>query len=149
MKAPLSLILAATLGGATLAHAQEPEDFIKYREAMMKAMAGHSGAMSQIVRGKVSPEGHLQMHAKSLAELSSDIASLFPEGSDFGETEAKEEIWKEWDKFQQAADNAKQATATLAATVDSGDEAKIAAAFKDVGQACKGCHEDFRKEEEH
>lgn len=148
MKISLPIVLAAVIGGASLAHAEEPENFIKYREAMMKAMAGHSGAASQIVRGKVSPEGHLQMHAKSLEELASDIASLFPEGSDFGETEAKDDIWKDWDKFQKAADNTKQATAAFAAAVDTGDKAKIAATFKDVGQSCKSCHEKFRKDDD-
>lgn len=142
-----TLVIAALLGTAA-AHAEPPENYIKYRQAMMSAIGGHMGASTQIVRGKVMPEGHLAMHAQALAELNSDIAALFPEGSDFGETKAKDVIWQEWDKFQQAADQAKQATAVFADAVAGGDADTIAAAHKDVGQACKGCHEDFRQKDD-
>jgi cytochrome c556 len=142
------LLVAALLGTATVAQAEAPENYIKYRQAMMSAIGGHMGASTQIVRGKVSPEGHLAMHAKSLAELSRDIAALFPEGSDFGETKAKDAVWQDWDKFQQAADQAKQATAAFAEAVAGGDADAIAAAHKDVGKSCKGCHEDFRQKDD-
>jgi len=90
------LIIAALVASAAAVQAQEPEDYIKYRQAVMEAIGGHSGAASQIVRGKVSPEGALAMHADALAALNADLASLFPEGSDFGETRAKAEIWENW-----------------------------------------------------
>jgi cytochrome c556 len=142
-----TLVIAALLGTAAV-QAEPPENYIKYRQAMMSAIGGHMGASTQIVRGKVAPEGHLAMHARSLAELSTDIAALFPEGSDFGETKAKEVIWQDWDKFQEAADKTKQATAAFADVVAGGDADAIAAAHKDVGQTCKGCHEDFRQKDD-
>ena len=43
--------------------------------------------------GKVAPPGHLAMHANALRDLASDLAALFPEGSDFGETKARADIW--------------------------------------------------------
>ena len=143
----ITIAIAAVLGAAA-AHAEMPENYIKYRQAMMSAIGGHMGASTQIVRGKVTPEGHLAMHAKALAELTTDIAALFPEGSDFGETKAKDVIWQEWDKFQEAADKTKQATAAFADAVAGGDADTIAAAHKDVGQSCKGCPEDFRQKDD-
>jgi len=144
------LILSSTLllvcaGGAMAA---EPENYIKYRQAMMKAIGGHTAAASQIVRGKVAPEGHLLMHALALAELSKDITHLFPEGSDFGETQAKEEIWAEWAKFEEAAENSKNAAADFAAAAAGKDSRQIADAFKAVGKSCKGCHKDFRQKDD-
>jgi cytochrome c556 len=130
------------------ANAAEPENYIKYRQLVMKAIGGHMGASTQIVRGKVSPEGDLAMHATALAQLTSNLTRLFPEGSDFGETEAKPEIWDNWDKFEQAAGKAKQATAAFAEAVASGDAATIKATHQDVGKACKGCHEDFRQKDD-
>lgn len=141
-------LLAACLATTALAHAEEAENYIKYRQAMMEAIGGHMGAASQIVRGRVAPAGHLAMHANALAELTGDLPALFPQGSDFGETEAKAEIWDNWDKFQQAADQAKTATSAFAAAVAEGDADKIAAAHKEVGQACKGCHEEFRQKDD-
>ena len=87
-------------------------------------------------------------YGAALADLNADLTRLFPEGSDFGETKATEAIWADWAKFEQAADAAKDATAAFAAAVADGDSAKIAAAHKDVGQACKGCHEDFRQKDD-
>lgn len=140
----LVLLSAVTLMGISGVQAEEAENYIKYRQVVMKAIGGHTGAASQIVRGKVTPEGDLLMHAKALAELNSNITRLFPEGSDFGETKAKEEIWAQWDKFEQAAGNAEKATAAFSEAVTGGDAAQIAKAFKDVGKSCKGCHKDFR-----
>lgn len=133
---------------AAVAHAAEPEDYIKYRQAVMTAIGGHNGAASQIVRGKVSPPGALAMHADALAALSTDLASLFPEGSDFGETRAKAEIWSDRPAFEKAAADAKNATAAFAAAVGSGDAERIAAAYKDMGETCKGCHKEFREKDD-
>lgn len=139
---------AAMLFAAASANAQDPENYIKYRQAVMKAIGGHSGAASQIVRGNVSPEGALAMHAQALAQLNSDLTSLFPEGSDFGETRAKAGIWSDRAKFEQAASDAKNATAAFAEAVGSGDADRIGATFRKVGDACKGCHEDFRQKDD-
>jgi cytochrome c556 len=144
----IAIATAVLMAALTSANAEEPENYIKYRQAMMKAIGGHMAASAQIVRGRVSPDGDLAMHAKSLAALTAHLTRLFPEGSDFGETEAKEEIWDNWDKFEQAASKAKRATASFAEAVAGGDAGQIAAAHKEVGRACKGCHEDFREKDD-
>ena len=144
----LAIVGIALLTASQVSGAEEPENYIKYRQLMMKAIGGHMGASSQILRGKVSPQGHLAMHADALAALTTDITALFPEGSDFGETKAKAEIWDNWSQFEKAAADTKQATADFAAAVGSGDADRIKAAQKAVGKTCKGCHEDFREEDD-
>jgi cytochrome c556 len=144
----ISVIAALLIAASPAALAEEPEDYIKYRQAVMKAIGGHNGAASQIVRGKVSPEGALGMHANALAALSKDLTGLFPEGSDFGETRAKAEIWSDWAKFEKAAEDTRTATAAFAEAVAGGDADKIGTAFKAVGDACKGCHKDFREKDD-
>ena len=148
VKTFLSLITAALLAISANTQASEAENYIKYRQAMMKAIGGHMGAASQIMRGKVAPDGDLLMHALALAELNRNLTRLFPEGSDFGETKAKEEIWDQWAKFEQAAADAKQATADFAAAAGGGEPSQIANAFKAVGESCKGCHKDFRQKDD-
>jgi cytochrome c556 len=142
-KTALGLALATILtAGPALAEA--PENYIKYRQAVMSAIGGHMSASSQIVRGRVAPDGALAMHADALARLNADLAPLFPEGSDFGETKARESIWEDWQGFMDKADAARDATAAFAEAVASGDADSIQAAHRDVGRSCKGCHEDFR-----
>lgn len=134
----------AALLAAPIAGAENAEDYIKYRQAVMKAIGGHMSASSQIVRGKVSPEGALSMHADALARLNADLASLFPEGSDFGETKARAEIWDDWATFEKRANEARDATAAFAKAANTGDSDAILTAQRAVGDSCKGCHKDFR-----
>jgi cytochrome c556 len=140
-----AVIATALITATAAAQAEDPENYIDYRQAVMSAIGGHSGAAGQIVRGKVSPEGALAMHANALAALSADISGLFPEGSDFGETRAKEEIWSDRAAFDKAADDAKTATAAFAAAVAAGDKERIGASYRDVGESCKACHKEFRQ----
>lgn len=148
MKQYLVILIFGLLAAATASHAAAPENYIKYRQAMMKAVGGHMSASSQILRGKVSVDGDLAMHARALAGLNANLTRLFPEGSDFGETKAKEAIWEDWAKFEQAANAARDATAAFAEAAASGDTAQIKAAHKDVGKSCKGCHKDFRQKDD-
>mgnify|MGYP001554577842 FL=1 len=143
-----AVIAAALISATAAAQAEEPENYIKYRQAVMSAIGGHTGAAGQIVRGKVSPEGALAMHADALAALSADISSLFPEGSDFGETRAKEEIWSDRAAFDKAASDSKTATAAFAAAVATGDKERIGATYRDVGESCKACHKEFRQKKD-
>lgn len=126
----------------------DPESWIKYRQGSMKALGGHMAASAQLVRGKVAVEGHLTMHAQAIADITRDLLALFPEGSDFGETDAKESIWSEWDRFQELAEDSARAADELLQTVNAGDGGATGEAFKALGETCKACHKDFRLEEE-
>ncbi len=128
--------------------AEDAENYIKYRQNYMKALGGHMGSAAQIVRGKVSPEGQLLVHAEAIEALSKGITPLFPEGSDFGETEAKEEIWQKWEEFETAAGDSAMAATAFREAVASGDSAAAGEPFRALSDACKGCHKKFRVEEE-
>lgn len=147
----LSLWLAVPMLALSSAGSAQPEseDVIKYRQSYMKALGGHMGSAAQMVRGKVDPAGHLARHAQAIAALSEDITVLFPKGSDFGETEAKLEVWEDWDGFQKAAGKEKRASAEFLSAVEGSADAKsVGEAFKALSEACKGCHEKYRAEEE-
>ena len=133
--------------GALLAgpsQAEDAEAYIKYREKAMESASGHLGASAQIIQGKVALEAHLPGHAAALQALLSDIPSMFPPDSDFGETDAKPEIWQKRAEFEQAANTAKNAAETFAKAVEAGDKEAIGKAFDDLGASCKGCHKEFR-----
>ena len=136
--------IAAGIGAASAdGHS---ENVIKYRQNVMRAIGGHTGAIAAVVKGEVPFRGHVAAHADSLAAMSGSIVEMFPEGSTAGaETRAKAEIWQDWDDFVSAAGDLETATANLAQVVNGGgDAAAIEAAFGDVGKACGGCHRPFR-----
>ena len=72
---------------------------------------------------------------------------MWPPGTDngayAGKTRALPEIWTTWPEAGEKANALSEATAALAGVAGDGLGAlrsKIGA----VGQACKGCHDDFR-----
>ncbi|MEA3413780.1 MAG: cytochrome c, partial [Pseudomonadota bacterium] len=100
-------------------------------------------------RGKVGDrDDDLKSFATALTATTGDIPSMFPEGSDFGETDALEKIWEDWDAFEKAAKKADSEADALLKASESGDAKAVQKAFKDMSEACKGCHKKFRAEEE-
>jgi cytochrome c556 len=126
-----------------IAHAAEPEDIIKYRQSVMKAVGGHTGAAGAIVQGKVDYKSDLVEHAHALQVLTRDIPGLFPKDSDFGETRAR----KDRANFEKHAKDAKDKAEAFAKAAKGGDQKAIVASFKELGESCKACHKEFRKEE--
>lgn len=126
-----------------------PEDAKDYRQAIMSAMGGHVSAISMHVRGLVEDKGFLAKHAESLAATASELSRIFPPGSNVGDSDALPAIWDDPEAFAEAVARVEEATAAFNAAAASGDEEAIDATFRDVGAACRGCHDDFRKEHKH
>jgi cytochrome c556 len=132
---------------ASLASAATPDDVIQYRKAVMNTMAGHFGAIFLIFSGKVEFQDRLLSHAEALAAASEETVKLFPAGSGTGKTDALPLIWQEQERFQKAAADMKASSAALRDAIRSGDKAAIGKALKPAGDACKGCHDRYRKDE--
>lgn len=139
--------LVGALGLSTQALAvDEPENVIKYRQAVMKAIGGHMASIAGVVKGEVSYTDHVAIHANGINALSKAVTAVFPEGTDNGshKTAALPKIWEDWAGFEKAAQSLDTASANLASVAASGDKQKIAAAFGDLGKACGGCHKPYR-----
>lgn len=136
---PASLALALV---ALPAPAAEPENLIKYRQNVMSAQGGHMSAIAAILRNQVDYGTHLSTHAESLAATAALVGDIFPEDSALGETDALDAVWEKPDEFAEAVQRLETAAeAFRAAVADDGD---VDAAFRDLGGACKNCHDNFR-----
>lgn len=149
MRKGLVGLTAAAMAVSAVAVAETtPEDAKDYREAVMTSLKGHILAASMHVRGLVDDNGFLGKHAAGLANGAQEIEHVFPEGSAVGDSEALPAIWENPEDFAAAIDEAEKATAEFATAVEGGDKATIATAFREVGSACKGCHDRFRLDDE-
>ena len=138
---PIVLSLAAVLLLAP-AQAADPEDLVNYRKSVMRAIGGHNTAAVAIVRGQVPHSEHLQHHAEALLATSRMVGALFPPESASGDTDALALIWEQPEAFNAAvADTEAAAAALLTAITEGGD---VAAAIRDLGVSCRGCHQDYR-----
>ena len=155
---PLITLIALTVLGAPLLAAEMSVDgMIKYRQNVMTSLGGHVGAVDRLVRGQVPLMDQLEMHATAARDIARTVTTLFPADTippdaEFAgatvPTEALATIGEKPEDFDKAAQQAVDATEALVKAVQAGDETQLPAAFKRVGEACKGCHKDFRKEEE-
>lgn len=149
-KIRLSLVVAligCMAGTAVAVRAADPEDIIKYRRNMMAANGGHLSAAAAIIRGKVDYRDQLGDHVRALAAINKDIVALFPKDSDFGETNALDAVWTKNDEFKKRARVARDKSDALNRTVQARDLKNYEPRLKELIEACKSCHEDFRKEE--
>lgn len=128
--------------GLLAASAVADEGAVEYREHTMEAIGGHMQAMVDILRQKVPHTSHMPMHANAMADLASVTAILFAEGSEGGD--ALPEVWSNPEDFAERVGAFEEAAAGLKAAVSSGEP--IGPAFQQLGQACKGCHDNYRAE---
>jgi cytochrome c556 len=142
-------LLAAGALLAVPAHAQfsKPQDTYKYRAAVMTLQGAHMGRINAQLK---SGNPNIQLIAENVAlldTLNQLFMTAFPEGSDMvASSRAKPEIWTQPAKFRQYGERLNGEVTKLWAAAKSGDVAATRAAFSATAQACKACHDDFRRE---
>ncbi len=150
MKLLTSFVLAGAALTLTLpASAQfaKPEDAIKYRKAALTVMAAHFGRVAAMANGRVPFDAKAAADNAAVAESMSKLPwAAFGDGTDKGDTKAKPEIWSEAAKFAEARDKMMGEMTKLAAAAKTGSLDSIKSAVGATGGACKGCHDNFRKE---
>ncbi|HVZ09149.1 c-type cytochrome [Rhodopila sp.] len=138
---PAAVLLVA--GAAAQVQAQTP-DPVTLRKTIFDLNSGSFTLARTIVANKLDVKP-IEGPARGMAEWGKLIPSLFPPGSDQGDTKALPAIWSDAAGFKKAADDFSAAALKLADAAKAGDEAGVAAATKAVGEACGACHKTFRK----
>ncbi|MBV1788066.1 cytochrome c [Marinobacterium sp. D7] len=116
------LTLSASLAsGVVMAHGGA-SGIVKERMESMKEMKRSMKSMSAIFSGKSAYDAEVVKKAAQVIETKSGEAmtKLFPEGSVHGPSEAKPEIWQEWDRFQSLAEQLKRYSRALEKAADNG-----------------------------
>ena len=92
----------------------------------------------------------LEKAAQTVVDATVDQQKWFAKGtgSEAGKTRALPEIWAKPDDFTAAQKMFADRAPKLLAAVRSKDVASVQAAFKEVGGACKNCHDTFRGPED-
>ena len=121
-----------------------PEDAADYRTAVMTTLRGHLVASSMIVRGLIENRGQLVGHARGIENGATEMAHLFPAGSNIADSEALPVIWEDEEGFAAAIEKVKTANAAFVAAAEGGDRQALGAAFREVGGACRNCHDNYR-----
>ncbi len=118
----------------------------KERADTMKGFGGAAKSLGAMFKGEAPFDlVKVQAAGKMIAQKAPTIPSLFPEGTNEGESEALPIIWEDWDGFKAAAALLGERAAVLAAAEDP---KAAGAAFGAMVKACGGCHEKYRLKKE-
>lgn len=139
-------VLSLALAGLIAVPALAQEGAIKYRQSVMKAVGAHYSAMDSIFKGKGGQIRDLKVHANALAALAKVAANVFPKGSDFGITRAKEDIWENPKEFKKVIRIFIDESAKLVKIVARSKLKSALTQFRFLGKnACATCHKKFRE----
>jgi cytochrome c556 len=139
--------IALTLGFGAMSqvHAfEEVEATVDYRKGVMRAIGGNAAALAAVIMdGADDYRGNLAIHARYIVDMTRDIPALFPEGTDFGETNALPSVWEDQEKFAGLSEDTHKAAVALLEAIEAGEE-NLGPRFREMGQSCSACHDDFR-----
>lgn len=148
-------IVAAALASvllASVAHAQDQptrgEQALKYRKAVYQAIAWNFAPMGAMAQDKVPFDAReFAMRAARVASLTPMLAESYaPESQGVAGSRLKPHMWKNRADFDAMMKTLVDRSAALAAVAGAGDPARSKAAFFDVANACKACHDEYRSD---
>ncbi|AQZ94532.1 hypothetical protein BVH74_07095 [Halopseudomonas phragmitis] len=119
------------------------------RQAAFKQILGHSEPLGGMLLGRVAFDGEaFAAHAEGLVELIDAPWAHFPEPGESNQRNAsRPEIWSDPEGFAAAIDAYKSAVNELAAVTREGVDSldQVRQPLTAVQQACKACHDDYRR----
>ena len=127
------------------------EGEITYRQKVMSAVGGHTGASATILKQEGGSMDHLADHANALARLAEISRTIFPAGSgpEAGKTGALPEVWDGGEhslEFEAELERFAELARAFADAAATGDRRKAGGALISLGKdSCKSCHSRFRK----
>ena|ERR1700722_14894711 len=138
---------ALSIGGAVVA--QDKSAVLKERQNLMDGQATDLKPIQAFAKGD-GEQGPALVAAMDLLSRSPKIVGLFPPGTsstDFpGKTNAKPDIWQNWDKFSAIPPALHGEEEKLVDAIKSGDRKATGDQLAAAGKAgCGPCHGTFRE----
>jgi len=140
MRALLIATLLLPLAAGTVIAQSDP---IAARKAVMKGVGDQTAIGAAMLKGE-APFDATKAAAifKTFSEAGAQFGSLFPAGSDKGDTKATAAVWSNRAGFDAELATFNKAVAAGAPNVGTADGFK--AAFTEVAKSCRTCHTEFK-----
>ena len=126
-----------------VAAARADIDVIAVRKAGLDLQASALGAVNLAFKAGAEAKSFAGA-GSAISAWGKQIPSLFPPGSDKGDTKALPEIWSDNAGFVKDATALVTAADKLTAAAKADDKVAFEAALKDVSAACGACHKAYR-----
>ncbi len=136
----LAISMLALAGSAAFA------DPVLDRQALMKERGKIVGGLNKVVKGEEPYDAAAVLSALQALQANAekfDVATLFPAGSDDGDTTAAPKIWQDMPGFK-AAEDKYLADVKAAASAAPADVDALKGQFGAIVANCGACHQNFR-----
>lgn len=145
-------VLAIGLSGAAMAQTiGKAEDQIRWRQSVMQTQGWSMARIKTNIDGTFNKDQVIQAANTIQAIANSGSGGLFQPGTDTGkgwrDTNVKPEMFANAAKLKEVGMAYNKEANEMAKVAATGDAAAVKAQFGNLGKACKGCHDEFRKEE--
>ncbi len=144
VKSALAAAVLVSLVGGTVAVAQAQADIIKARQDNRKAV----NSTGREIRKLIESNGdltELANQATKLAELDKAFGTMFPPGSDTGDTLAAPAIWTDRAGFDALNKASMDGALKLADLAKAGDRSVLMDQYRVLGKGCGECHRAYTK----
>ena len=133
-----------TAFSVAFAHSGVKDKNVKERMMLMKEMANNTKIIGQMLKGKTSFDANeAKLALERLSSLSLETPEVFKINATDPKSEAKSNIWDEFDEFTKLSQDLAEATEVLAGSVSTIND--LRPALKRVSSGCKACHSKYRE----
>ena len=132
-----SAMLIAT---ASVAHDDVQNHMVRARMAHMEMIAQHTKTLGTMAKGATAFDPRTANDAlATIAASAKDIPDYFEDPATDPKSEARPDIWENWDRFSAMSLALARASETKIAVADD-----LRPALAQIGAACRACHESYR-----
>lgn len=148
------IVMAAAISGAffALTPAQAHDGatgVVKERMDLMKTIGKNTKMVAPIAMGSADMNlKAVEEGATAIQKAATMALEKFPEGSTSEKSEAKANIWTDWDTFSSLMKSLADDAGALAQLAKDGEDFELTDAFGKMASNCKKCHTDFRQKKE-
>ncbi|WP_417795260.1 c-type cytochrome [Terasakiella pusilla] len=142
----LTVAISALLLSSFSANAHDgATGVVKERMDLMKSIGKNTKTIAPIAMGSMDMDlKTVEEGATNIAKAAKEALTKYPEGSLDDITEAKENIWTDWAKFEDLMKDLSSNAEALAKLAADGEEFELTDAFTKMAGTCKKCHMEFR-----
>lgn len=146
----VTVLMALAATGAMAMDQEQAEKVAEIRQAVLEVVGWNVGPMAAMAKERIPYDAdEFAKRADRIAYMLNMVPDAFAPDTREAvvETEALDVIWEERDDFNRLAEEARDKARAAEAAAQTGDFSVAQAAFLEMGQACKACHDRFREED--
>ena len=132
------------ISSIAFAHSGVKDKNVKERMMLMKAMADNTKLIWQMLKKQTPFElTEVKLALEQLSSLSLQTPTVFEVNATDPKSEAKQNIWDEFDEFTKLSNELAKNTSELANLVENIDD--LRPTLMKVSEGCKACHSKYRE----